>query len=310
MDLRLDSDQKSVLDALGVLFGRSAGPTRARALAGGTDGELAAELLESGYLGIADEGEQAGYLTAALVTEEASRLLVSVPVGARALVCAYLGLGDAPAVVGLADSNGAIVRYGASAGLILMLDGDVVRVLEAGDVKAEPLSSRATYPLARVTALPGRGRAIGGAGVVARITRAWRTALAAEIAGTMVAAIDVARAHVTVRTQFRRHIGSFQAVQHGLAQAHVHAQASAWLARKAAWEIDTDLPAALAATYATAHANDVFDAVHQVVGAVGFTTEFDLHLWSLRLPALAAEFGGPASHAAAASRLKWPVAAA
>jgi ribosomal protein S9 len=309
MDLRMNTDQKSVVDALGTLFRRSAGPTRARALADGTDAQLAADLLDRGYLGIADGGGQADYLTAALVTEEASRLLVSVPVGARALVCPCLGIEDAPALVGLASSNGALVRHGSSAGLILMLDGDVVRVLDAGDVKAEPVSSRATYPLARVTALPGRGRVITDPGAVARMTRSWRTTLAAEIAGAMAAAIEVARAHVSVRTQFGRHIGSFQAVQHGLAQAYVHARASTWLARKAAWEIDSDLPSALAAAYATAHAHNVFDAVHQVVGAVGFTTEFDLHLWSLRLPALAAEFGGPASHAAAASRLKWPVAA-
>jgi cyclohexanecarboxylate-CoA ligase len=48
----------------------------------------------------------------------------------------------------------------------------------------------------------------------------------------------------------------------------------------------------MAAAYASAAALAVFDSVHQVVGAIGFTREFDLHLWSLKLPVLAAELGG------------------
>jgi hypothetical protein len=56
-------------------------------------------------------------------------------------------------------------------------------------------------------------------------------------------------------------------------------------------------------------AQNVFDAVHQVVGAVGFTTEFDLRRSTMRLPVLLAELGGPASHARAVSRIKWRSAA-
>ena len=122
----------------------------------------------------------------------------------------------------------------------------------------------------------------------------------------MIGAVDVARAHVTARTQFGRPIGSLQAVQHRLAEAHVQAQGSMWLARRAAWDLGSDRQAALAAAYAAAAAGPVFDAVHQMVGAIGFTTEFDLHLWSLRLPVLAAELGGPRAHAAAAAAAQWP----
>jgi alkylation response protein AidB-like acyl-CoA dehydrogenase len=116
----------------------------------------------------------------------------------------------------------------------------------------------------------------------------------------------VARQHVSVRVQFGRPIGAMQAVQHRLADAHVRAQGSIWLARRAAWHLDSELETALAAAYASASALAVFDAVHQVVGAIGFTREFDLHLWSLRLPVLAAELGGPRAHAAAASAAQWP----
>jgi hypothetical protein len=174
VDLGLNADQKNVLDAVRVLFGRGAGPARMRELDGAMDSRLTESLSASGYLEIADEGGPENYLTATLVTEEASRSLASAPVGARALVCAYLGIENAPPTVGLADGNGAIVRYGADVELVLMVDGDALRVLEPNDLKVEPVSSRGTYPLARVTALPGRGRSLEEPDAVARMTRASR----------------------------------------------------------------------------------------------------------------------------------------
>jgi alkylation response protein AidB-like acyl-CoA dehydrogenase len=65
----------------------------------------------------------------------------------------------------------------------------------------------------------------------------------------------------------------------------------------------------VAATHATAVAQNVFDSVHQVVGAVGFTTEFELQRSTMRIPVLLTELGGPASHARAVSRIKWRSAA-
>lgn len=305
MDLRLDSEQDSVVDAVRTLLRRTASPREAGEMSGRLDGEAMRRLSEAGFLDVASDGAPHDHLAALLVTEEAARGLVSAPVGARALVAPYAGVPDPPLTIGLALGQGSMVRWGADADAVLMLEGATVRLLRPGDLTAERVPSRMTYPLARVTARPGQGEVVAG-DAAARMTRAWRTVLAAEIAAAMIGAVDVARAHVSARTQFGRPIGSLQAVQHRLAEAHVHAQGSMWLARRAAWELGSERQTALAATYATAAASAVFDAVHQVVGAIGFTTEFDLHLWSLKLPVLAAELGGPRAHAAAAAAAQWP----
>ncbi len=304
MNLDLDADQALMVGAVHDLLSRTAGRARTRDLKYGLDEHSSAELANAGYLDVAEGGGPGDWLAAVLIVEKCVEHLAGIPIGARALVAPYLGIHDMPATVGLAMGNDSIVRYGSEVEAILMLDGHTVRWLRAEEVISRPIPSRMTYPLAAVSAIPGRGRVIDSAEAAARMTRAWRVVLAAEIAAAMSGAIEVARAHVSVRMQFGRHIGSLQAVQHRLSQAFVSAQAAKWMARHAAWHLSSDLQAALAACYATAAAQDVFDAVHQVVGAIGFTREFDLHLWSMRLPVLAAELGGPAAHAADACRIK------
>jgi alkylation response protein AidB-like acyl-CoA dehydrogenase len=310
MDLQLSDDQHSIVDAVRTRLARVAGPARARELGPVYDAETYEALDADGFLGLADSPDADDRVAAVLLVEQAVQNAVLAPIGARMLVAPYVGLADAPAPIGLAAGNGGVVRFGAAARTVLMLEDGAVRVLSTDDIKVEPVASRSSYPLATVTALPGRGTVLDRPDAAFRLVRAWRVANAAELAGAMIGAIEVARAHVSVRQQFGRHIGSFQAVQHQLAQAHVHAQGAKWLARRAAWNLDVDRAAAVAAAYATAHALDLFDAVHQVVGAIGFTREFDLHLWSLRLPALVTELGGPDAHARAVSELSWPSTAA
>ena len=308
MDLRLDGEQEEIVGAVRTLFARTAGPGRARDVPAGTDREALRRLSEAGFLDVAAGGGPREHLAAVLITEQATRSLVMAPVGARALVAAYTGVPDPPAAIGLALGSGSLVRFGADTDAVLMLAGDEALLLGPDDMKTEPVESRHSFPLARVTARPGRGQALP-AGAAARMARAWRTLLAAEAGAAMSSAIEVARQHVSVRMQFGRPIGSMQAVQHRLADAHVRAQGSVWLARRAAWHLGSELETALAAAHASASALAVFEAVHHVVGAIGFTREFDLHLWSLRLPALAAELGGPRAHAAAVSAARWPLPA-
>lgn len=305
MNLDLDADQALITGAVHDLLSRTAGRARTRELEYGLDKRASEELANAGYLDVAGGGGPGDWLAAVLIVEKGVEHLAGVPVGARALVAPYLGIEELPSTVGLAMGNCSIVRYGSDAEAILMLDGDTVRWLGADDIIAQPMPSRMAYPLAAVSAIPGRGLAVDAADAAARMTRAWRVVLTAEIGAAMSAAIEVAREYVSIRTQFGRHIGSLQAVQHRLSQALVSAQGAKWMARYAAWDLSSDLRAALAASYATAAAQDVFDAVHQVVGAIGFTKEFDLHLWSMRLPVLAAELGGPAAHAADACRMKF-----
>jgi len=233
MNLDLDADQALIVDAVHEGLSRTAGPVRTRELGFGLDLACAAELAAGGYLDVAMGGGAGDFLAAVLVIEKGAELLAGVPIGARTLVAPYVGVQDPPTTVALASGDGSVVRYGAEAEAVLMLDGDCVRWLRAGEFAAEPVPSRMAYPLATVTARPGTGQVIGVADAAARMTRSWRVLLAAEIGAAMSAAIDVSRAYVSARTQFGRHIGSLQAVQHRLAQALVQARGATWLARHA-----------------------------------------------------------------------------
>jgi Acyl-CoA dehydrogenase, C-terminal domain len=105
---------------------------------------------------------------------------------------------------------------------------------------------------------------------------AGRLALAHELIGVAQAMLELAVRHVTDRTQFGVALGTFQAVQHRLADVHVDLEAARAIARTA-WiggDPNTAAAAHLAAgravTTATGHC-------HQVMGAIGCTWEHDMH---------------------------------
>jgi alkylation response protein AidB-like acyl-CoA dehydrogenase len=159
-------------------------------------------------------------------------------------------------------------------------------------------------PMGRVRAPQGRAESLGrGSGE--RLRNLWRLALAAETVGTMAACLEVTLEYVKRRRQFGRAIGSFQAVQHRLAQCAVAVEGSRWLVYEAAGQDAPAEAAATAAAFATAAASLVFAETHQFTGAMGFTREHDLHVWSMRLQALRLEAGGVAGHRRAVARERW-----
>ena len=93
--------------------------------------------------------------------------------------------------------------------------------------------------------------------------------------------------HVRTRHQFDRPIGTFQAVQHQLADVATALDAAGLAVARAAWAVDqspADLEAAaavagLAAGEAFAHATLT---AHQLHGGMGFVLDSPLHLWSAR----------------------------
>ena len=194
------------------------------------------------------------------------------------------------------------VRFGANARTLITLDAEDVRirVLEPGE--AEPVRSSFGYPMARV---PAEGGELLGPGVAERIRSWWRVALAAEAVGAMGAALDVTLEYVKQRRQFGRAIGSFQAVQHRLAECAVLIEGSRWLSYESAWLGAPAEGAAAAAAYAMSAADRIFIETHQLSGAIGFTREHDLHCWSMRLQALRLELGGVAGHRRALAEARW-----
>ena len=83
------------------------------------------------------------------------------------------------------------------------------------------------------------------------------------------------------------------------------AEGATWLARRAADHRAAPADATVAASYATQAAQLIGADMHQLSGAIGFTTEFDLHLWTARLHALRVELGGTTAHQLATTHARW-----
>jgi alkylation response protein AidB-like acyl-CoA dehydrogenase len=201
-------------------------------------------------------------------------------------------------------SGGGPVRFGAQARTALIDDDGQVLLLAVEPGDFEPLDTIFAYPLARLSdAARARARPLGSNDPTA-LRRYWRIGLAAEITGAMEAGLASAVDHVTQRKQFGKPIGSFQAVQHRLAEAAVSIEAARWLTLKAAGT-GAAADAALALGYAQTAARRVTYDLHQFLGAMGLTLEHPLHLWTYRLKALFQELGGGAATFRAAAEERW-----
>lgn len=128
----------------------------------------------------------------------------------------------------------------------------------------------------------GGGRAIG------RMLDAGRVAVAADALGACDRALAMAVDYAKVRRQFGRLIGSFQAVKHLCAEMAADLEPCRSLVWYAAHAFDA-VPdeAALMAAHAKALVSEVGTALvktaTEVHGGVGFTAEYDLHLWFKRV---------------------------
>lgn len=258
--------------------------------------ELEQELEAGQYFDIAAFPEM-GPVTAALAVERLARTPYTVEAALSMLLRPQLDL-ELPRPLALVE-NGRPGRFVASAGTLLVIEGDRIGIAHpaAGDVEA--VDSLYAYPMGRLTGSPEL-RALSDE--EAETARTWiRIACAAEIAGLMQAAIDATVEHLTVRKQFGRPLGTFQALRHRMAECAVLAGGVRRLALKAAWSGEPG-DAALAAFHAQDSANKVNYDVHQMMGAMGMTLEMPLHLWTYRMKALLSELGGRGGQAEAVAR--------
>lgn len=293
MDFELDPTQEAVLDAVGTILQRQAGNERAREL--GTsklDMPLLDTLGQAGYLDLFADPDT-GPLCAELVVEAVSRANGRIPIGARALVASAVLDEAPPACVALAraDQPDAPVRFAPDADIVLVLDHDLVRVIEPADVT--PVESPFGFPFGRLDLSGGRTLQPGSGETMQRW---WRLATAAELVGAMQGALDHTVEYVSQREQFGRPLGSLQAIQHRLAEAHVWAEGARWLVRAAASNGAIDPMVHAAAGYTSDAARLIGSDTHQLSGAIGFTLEFDLQLWTTRIHGLRIELGSAAQH--------------
>lgn len=126
-------------------------------------------------------------------------------------------------------------------------------------------------------------------------------AVAAQLVGLGRRMLDLTVGYVAERRQFGVPIGSFQAVKHHLADAALRLEFAAPAVYGAAWALATDQPtAARDVSMAKALASDAARlagrAALQCHGAIGYTTEYDLHLYLKRAEVLARAWGDAAWH--------------
>lgn len=305
MDFELNEDQQAILEATNRLLEQHAGPARAIKLFNeqAYDHELDQALFEAGFTGIRND---VGALEAALVVEAIARHAGMCSAAAQLLVAPVLNHNDtidSPIALTTDKTLNAPLRFGAHAKqLILLADSHAQLItLKKGDV--EMVKSNFGYPMGKLLR-PVSGKSFGKDTADA-IKRWWRLSLAIETVGTMDAALKHTVDYVKQRRQFGRAIGSFQAIQHRLSICAIHVEASRWLTREAAYHGAQAEAVASAAAFALNAADLLFTETHQMSGAIGFTREFDLHVWSMRLHTLRQELGGVSAHRRAVVDARW-----
>lgn len=191
--------------------------------------------------------------------------------------------------------------YARSRTLLFVVRGDAPGVVRVRQTAMDETRALGSVQLRDVPAsLLGAEHAEGTGGGTGRVERALAqagagaaAALAAEAVGAAGAALERTVEYVKVREQFGRPIGSFQAVQHRLADLYVQVQAARSAVCYAAWAVGG--PAAGGAAEGTepgapglalAHALETLRAVAggaiQLHGGIGFTWEHDAHLFFKR----------------------------
>lgn len=113
-----------------------------------------------------------------------------------------------------------------------------------------------------------------------------------ELSAVADKVLEMTVEYVKTRKQFGKAIGSFQAVQHRLADMCLLSEQASSLGRFAVWCMDNDLKqfpqAALAAKgFASEFIPQVVEMAIQAHGGIGFTYEYDLHLYLRRALMLA-----------------------
>jgi alkylation response protein AidB-like acyl-CoA dehydrogenase len=182
-------------------------------------------------------------------------------------------------------------------------DGTLVVVAASGaTVVAQPVldetRSLATVTTARTPASPLGTPIVDPSGLTQRAA----VAIACDSLGLAEAMLTRTVEYTSVRSQFGRAIGSFQAVKHACADMLVQIAVARQLVGEAVAEVaagvDASVTTAMAKSYATAMAVDVAGKAMQLHGGIGYTWESGVHVYLKRAALNRALFGSPASHRA------------
>ena len=203
--------------------------------------------------------------------------------------------------LGTAASAGQPVPYLQLADYVLLRgDGDALRLYPVGELDAEPVHALdGSRQLARLRATPA-----GGTVIAAGADAAWQRGVlgtAAVLVGLAARMLSMTVEYVATRRQFGVPVGSFQAIKHRLADAYVAVEFARPAVLAAGWALaagaaDADEQTSMAKVLASDAATAVAAAALQCHGAIGYTTEYDLHLFAKRAWALASSWGSASWH--------------
>ena len=142
---------------------------------------------------------------------------------------------------------------------------------------------------------PGKGWEI-----IERTLQLASVAQSALMLGEMQQAMEMTIDYAKERIQFDRPIGSFQTIQHKCADIATYIESARFLTYQAAWRLSNDLPCSeeisIAKAFSMQACNEVYPQAHQIHGAIAFTLDHDLGLYSRRSKNLEAFFGDSAYH--------------
>jgi alkylation response protein AidB-like acyl-CoA dehydrogenase len=330
MDFGLTDDQQDIQRTARDLLAQRASAERVRehAEAARSDDGLWRELSELGWPGIAvaeeHGGQGLGTVELAILCEELGRAVAPVPFLGTVLAATLIehagseaqqerwleGLATGAVTGAVAESSdglAALVHGGEGAGVFVLLEDGLARVVAAEDAEVTPTASiDSTRPAARVALPDGAGEALPG-DVGAGLDRAL-VPIAAELVGVCDRALEMTVAYVKDRRQFGTPVGAYQAVSHRCAQMLLDTEGARAAVSFAAWAADADperLPeaAAMAKAAASDAGRDVTAAAIQLHGGIGFTWEADVHWLFKRAQLDAALLGGGRVHRARLARI-------
>jgi len=315
MDVRLSAEQQALRDSVAQVVAQL-GPQAVGQL---DDSERAdkldAAIAASGWreLRMAADGDDplASGVEAALIAEELGRGLADAPYLGPTLAAELRRLAQAPLAtetetVALTHGLGALARvavgdapsgivaidtHGSTTALVLVPAGESYVL---GQVALRPVDEQVdlTRPVSvvdptEVVVVPDQGRALTE-DLVTRWTALGVALTCADLVGVMRGAVQLSCDYASERRQYGAAIGSFQAVQHLLADAFVAMEGSRSASLHAAWAVDA-LPAddALAAAsvakaYSSRAARKVCETAIQVHGGIGNTWECLAHVYLRR----------------------------
>ncbi|MBS0506831.1 MAG: acyl-CoA dehydrogenase family protein [Proteobacteria bacterium] len=181
----------------------------------------------------------------------------------------------------------ALVRGGRVAAQVLVQAGDGWHLLAVAGAQELPqalaLDAALSWSPARLLAAPVVAVAQG---LDARQLQA--AVIAPQMAGALMSVFQRTLQYANERQQFGRPIGKFQAIQHQLAVMSEHvfaARMAAQLGCSGAGIVPDRLRVATAKARCSEAALAVSELAHSIHGAIGFTAEYDLQLFTRRLHA-------------------------